>query len=197
MAWECKKEMVMRKFLLLAFIVFSLTIFASAQVPTAGNIYVGYSYFNTNMVGVDRQSLNGWEGSLEGKFFPFVGIVADFSANYGDLKFPVAIATCAIGVTCPTSVTANSHVDNLLFGPRVSVSVGPVRPFAEAMFGVAHINTNGFGSDTSFATAIGGGLDYRIFRLLAWRFEGDFVRSSLFHTTQHNARFTTGVVLRF
>jgi hypothetical protein len=65
------------------------------------------------------------------------------------------------------------------------------------MFGVSHINTNGFGSDTSFATAIGGGLDYRIFRLLAWRFEGDFIRSSLFHTTQHNARFTTGLVLRF
>jgi hypothetical protein len=85
----------------------------------------------------------------------------------------------------------------LLFGPRVSVSVGPVRPFAEAMFGAAHINTNGFGSDTSFATAIGGGLDYRIFHLLAWRFEGDFIRTSLFNTTQHNARFTTGVVLRF
>jgi hypothetical protein len=188
----------MRKFLILGVIVFSLAILSPAQIPTGGNIYVGYSYFNTNMVGVDRQGLNGWEGSLEGKFFPFVGIVADFSANYGDLKFPVAIAsTCAIGVVCPTSFTANSHIDNLLFGPRVSVSVGPVRPFAEAMFGVSHINTNGFGSDTSFATAIGGGLDYRIFRLLAWRFEGDFIRSSLFHTTQHNARFTTGLVLRF
>ena len=81
--------------------------------------------------------------------------------------------------------------------PWLMVGDPLVRPFAEAMFGAAHINTNGFGSDTSFATAIGGGLDYKIFHLLAWRFEGDFIRTSLFNTTQHNARFTTGVVLRF
>jgi hypothetical protein len=65
------------------------------------------------------------------------------------------------------------------------------------MFGAAHINTYGFGSDTSFATAIGGGLVYRIFHLLDLLIEGDFIRTSLFNTTQHNARFTTGVVLRF
>ena len=142
------------------------------------------------------QGLNGWEGSLEGKFFPFVGIVADFSANYGDLKFPSPAGTCAIGVAC-SPVSVNTHVDNLLFGPRVSVSVGPVRPFAEAMFGAAHINTNGFGSDTSFATAIGGGLDYRIFHLLAWRFEGDFIHT-LFSTPRSIMRASpTGVVLRF
>lgn len=191
----------MRKGCTLGFILLCFAALASAQIPTGGNIYVGYSYFNSNMAGTDRQGLNGWEGSLEGKIFPFVGIVADFSANYGDLKFPVPIPLaplCGVDVPCPgATASVNSHVDNLLFGPRVSVSVGPVRPFAEAMFGAAHINTNGFGSDTSFATAIGGGLDYRIFHLLAWRFEGDFIRSSLFHTTQHNARFTTGLVLRF
>ena len=186
----------MRKGWVLGFILLSFTALASAQIPTGGNIYAGYSYFSTNMVGTDRQGLNGWEGSLEGKFFPFVGIVADFSANYGDLKFPTSAGLCAIGVVC-SPANVNSHVDNLLFGPRLSVSVGPVRPFAEAMFGAAHINTNGFGSDTSFATAIGGGLDYRIFHLLAWRFVGDFIRTSLFNATQHNARFTTGIVLRF
>lgn len=185
----------MRKLLILIFIVSSLAALASAQIPKA-NIYAGYSYFNTNMNGGDRQGLSGWEGSVEGKFFPFIGIVADFSANYGDLKFPNPAGTCAVGVVC-SPVTVNSHVDNLLFGPRLSVSVGPIRPFAEAMFGVSHINTHGFGSDTSVATAIGGGLDYRFFPLLAWRVEGDFIRSELFHTTQHNARFTTGIVLRF
>lgn len=185
----------MRKFVVLTLILICFAALASAQIPTAGNVYVGYSYFNTNIVGVDRQGLNGWEGSVEGKFFPFVGIVADFSANYGNLNFTVPNPPCPTS-GCP-AFRANSHVDNLLFGPRVSVSVGPVRPFAEAMFGFGHINTNGFGSDTSFATALGGGLDYRIFHLLAWRFEGDFIRTDLFHTTQHNARFTTGVVLRF
>lgn len=185
----------MRKSVVLTFILLFCAALAKAQIPKA-NIYAGYSYFNTNMNGSDRQGLNGWEGSFEGKFLPFVGMVADFSANYGNLKFPNPAGTCAVGVVC-SPVSVNSHVDNLLFGPRLSVSVGPVRPFAEAMFGIAHINTNGFGSDSSFATAIGGGLDYRIFPLLAWRFEGDFIRSELFHATQHNARFTTGIVLRF
>jgi hypothetical protein len=186
----------MRKSVVLIFILLGFAVLANAQIPTGGNLYAGYSYFNTNMDGVDRQGLSGWEGSIEGKFFPFVGIVADFSANYGNLKFPNPAAACVVGVVC-SPLSVNSHVDNLLFGPRVSVSVGPVRPFAEAMFGVAHINTNGFGSDTSFATAVGGGLDYRLFHFLAWRFEGDFIRSELFHATQHNARFTTGLVLRF
>jgi hypothetical protein len=187
----------MRNYLVLVFILLSFATVGSAQIPTGGNIYAGYSYFNTNMAGVDRQGLSGWEGSLEGKFFPFIGIVADFSANYGNLKFPAPVLVpCGVDIACP-AVSVNSHVDNLLFGPRVSFSVGPVRPFAEAMFGAAHINTNGFGSDTSFATAIGGGLDYRIFHLLAWRFEGDFIRTDLFHSTQHNARLTTGIVLRF
>lgn len=184
----------MRRWVVLAFILYCFGTLASAQIPTGGNIYVGYSYLNTNLVGVDRQGLSGWEGSLEGKFFPFIGLVADFSANYGNLN-TIANPPCPSSGCPPVSV--NSHVDNFLFGPRVSVSVGPVRPFAEAMFGVAHINTNGFGSDTSFDTALGGGLDYKFFHLLAWRFEGDFIRTSLFNHTQHNARLTTGIVLRF
>ncbi len=184
----------MRKFLFLAIILFSFAALASAQVPTSGNIFVGYSYYNTNMAGVDRQGLNGWEGSIEGKFVPFVGIVADFSANYGDLKFPTFCPV--VGGACPP-ININSHIDNFLVGPRASVSVGSFRPFAEVMFGASHANTNGLGSDTSFATAIGGGLDYKVFHLLAWRFEGDFIRSDLFHATQHNARFSTGLVFRF
>lgn len=190
----------MRKCWVLGFMVFGFAGLASAQIPSFGNIYVGYSYFNTTLGGADRQGLNGWEGSIEGKFLPFVGIVADFSANYGDLKFPVAVPLappCSVDIPCPTSESVNAHLDNFLLGPRVSVSVGKVRPFAEAMFGASHVNTHGFGSDTSFATAIGGGLDYRLFHLLAWRFEGDYVRTSLFNGTQHNARLTTGLVLRF
>lgn len=189
----------MRKCFILVFMLLCIASLGWAQLP-GGNIYAGYSYFNTNLGGANRQGLSGWEGSIEGKFLPFIGLVADFSANYGDVKFPVAIPVappCSVLTPCPTSAAANSHIDNFLFGPRVSVSVGPVRPFAEAMFGLSHVNTNGFGSDNSFATAIGGGLDYRVFHLLAWRIEGDYIRSSLFSGTQQNARITTGLVLRF
>jgi opacity protein-like surface antigen len=184
----------MRRFVLIVVVCLFVGM-AAAQIPTSGNIFFGYSYYNTNLT-VNRGSLNGWEGSLEGKFFPFIGIVADFSADYGSLDFPSPVGTCVIGVVC-SPVSASTHILNVLFGPRVSVSVGKFRPFGEVMIGASHANTNGFGSDTSFSTALGGGLDYRLIRLVAWRFEGDYIRTSLFNGTQHNARFSTGIAVHF
>jgi hypothetical protein len=66
------------------------------------------------------------------------------------------------------------------------------------MIGAAHVNVNdGGGSDTSFATALGGGIDYKILRPLAWRFQGDYIQTRFFSTTQNNLRLSTGIVLRF
>ena len=181
--------------LVLILVVFLLAGMAAAQIPTSGNVYFGYSYYNTNLTG-NRGSLNGWEGSLEGKVFPFIGIVADFSGDYGSLDFPNPAGTCVIGVVC-SPIKASAHIENVLFGPRVSVPIGKFRPFGEGMIGIAHANTNGFGSDTSFSAALGGGLDYRLLRFLAWRFEGDYIRTSLFNGTQHNARISTGIAVHF
>ena len=184
----------MRKLVVLALVLLSFGAAATAQIPTSGNIYAGYSYYNTNL-GATRQGLNGWEGSIEGKFFPipFLGIFADFSANYGDLKFPIP---CPAAVACP-STSVNSHLDNFLIGPRLGVSVGKVRPFAEAFVGFAHVNTNGFGSDTSISSGVGGGIDYRFFHLLGWRFQGDYIHTNLFNTPQNNVRLSTGLVFHF
>jgi hypothetical protein len=97
---------------------------------------------------------------------------------------------------------ATTHEFSVMFGPRISLSVGRWTPFGQALFGVAHINTNSsYGSNTSFATAFGGGLDYRIVKPIAWRFQGDYVRTqfSLASTgfTQNNFRFSTGIVFHF
>ena len=183
----------MRKTLFIGVTLVVLATFAAAQIPTSGNVFIGYSYYNTKLT-VDRGSLNGWEGSLEGKIFPFIGIVADFSGHYGSMTFPVA---CPVNVIPCGPINANVHMENFLFGPRVSVSVGKFRPFGEALFGAGHVNTNGFGSDTSFATGLGGGLDYTIIRPIAWRFQGDYIHTKLFSVTQNNARISTGIVLRF
>ena len=187
----------MRKTAGVAFTLICFAALASAQIPTSGNLFAGYSYYNTNF-GAQRQSLNGWEGSLEGKPFPvpFLGVVADFSANYGSAKFVNPAATCAIGVVC-SPVRANTHIDNFLVGPRVSASIGSYRLFAEGVVGFGHVNTNGFGSDTSFASGVGGGLDYKLFRLLAWRFQGDYIHTRLFNQPQNNVRLSTGIVVRF
>ena len=139
-----------------------------------------------------RGSLNGWEGSLEGKVLPWVGIVADFSQHYGSANVP-----CTVPIDCFIIPSVTIHQQNFLFGPRLSMSIGKIRPFAEVLFGAGHINADGAGSDTSFATALGGGLDYKIIRLVAVRVQGDYVQTRFFGTTQNNVRLSTGIVLRF
>ena len=184
----------MRKIGFIAFAVILFAGLASAQIPTSGNVYFGYTYYNADLSSVGgRSSFNGWTLSGEGKVLPFIGIVADIGQTYGSEHVPILCP----GPACP-SVSISAHELNVLFGPRVSVSVGKIRPFAEALFGVGHIGADSGGaSDTSFATAIGGGIDYKIIRPVAWRFEGDYVQTRFFGTTQDNVRFTTGVVLRF
>jgi hypothetical protein len=164
-----------------------------AQIPTSGNIFLGYSYSRTNSIG-GATNLNGWEGSLEGKFLPWVGIVADFSAGYGTDNFaPPAIACPIFG--CPFTST-NVRRYTYLIGPRVSVPIGRFTPFAHALFGAAHVNDRGE-TDNSFATAIGGGLDYRLIKGLAWRLQLDNVHTNFFSTGENHLRFSTGIDIRF
>jgi hypothetical protein len=179
----------------IAVMVCSLFLFASAansQVPS-GNVFVGYSYYNADLSSLGRSNLNGWNGSVEGKVLPWVGIVADLSGHYGSENRPRG---CLTPGPCP-NISINLHELDFLVGPRVSVSVGKIRPFAEALFGGGHISTNGAGSDTSFATALGGGIDYHLIPLVALRLEGDYVQTRFFSTTQNNVRLSTGIVLHF
>jgi hypothetical protein len=185
----------MRKIALIALMFSIFAGVAAAQIPTAGNIFVGYSFENSSSstlnLDLSRPNLQGWQATLEGKVLPFLGIVADFSGHYGSKSFSLPTPG---GLA---EVTVNGHEGEVMFGPRVSVSVGKFRPFAEVEFGVGHISTNGTGKDTSLATAVGGGLDYRIFRPLAWRIQGDYIGTRFFGTTQSDLRLSTGIVLRF
>lgn len=186
----------MRELAVLALTLCALVTVAAAQVPTSGNVFFGYSYYNTDLSNLGRTGLNGWEGSLEGKVLPGVGIVADITGHYGSQNAVNPSATCVRGGVCgPLSV--GSHVYEAMFRPRFYAPFGKLRPFAEFEFGVGHIITNGLGSDTSFAMAFGGGLDYRIFRPLAWRLQADYVGTHFFNLYQSSARTSTGIVFRF
>jgi len=187
----------MRKIVVIVFMLLLFAGLAAAQVPTSGNVFFGYSYYNTDLSPIYRANTNGWEATLEGKVVPHLGFVADFGGHYGSQTF--ASIPCPGPLPClqPPFNAANVAVHNVLFGPRVSASVGKFRPFAEAMFGFGHVNANSAGSDTSFATALGGGLDYRLIRPVAWRFQGDFVQTRFFGTHQNNLRLSTGIVFRF
>jgi hypothetical protein len=126
---------------------------------------------------------------------PFLGIVADFDGHYGSQNFSGAV--CAGGVCTPISANANFTEHNYLFGPRVGVPLGKFRPFAEFLIGAGQVNVSEGPSDTSFATAFGGGFDYRILRPFAWRLQGDYVQTRFLGDTQNNVRISTGIVFRF
>jgi hypothetical protein len=154
-------------------VILFLVTAASAQIPTKGNIFFGYSYNNADFNAAGRANLNGWEGSLEGKVAPWVGIVADVSGHYG----------------------FGDSVHNAIFGPRVSVPIGKFTPFAHALFGVARIS--GADSGTSFSDAFGGGVDYRLIHGIGWRFQLDALQTRFFSQKQNDVRFSTGIVLHF
>jgi len=194
--------LIMRRIGFTVLCLLSFATLASAQVPTSGNVFFGYSYYSMDLSSINqpdtggwgRTNTNGWEASLEGKVIPLLGFVADFDSHYGSQTLSIA---CPVSIPC-APVGADITERNVLFGPRVSFSTGRFRPFGEALFGVAHININsGVGSDTSFATALGGGLDYKIIKPVAWRFQADYVGTRLFGGTQNNVRISTGIVFRF
>src|SRR5437660_1931374 len=118
----------MRKIALLSLSFLFFATLATAQIPTAGNVFFGYSYYNTNLSSIDRANTNGWQASVEGKFLPWVGIVGDVSGHYGSQNFPFF---CPVIGTCTFNADVTEH--NYLFGPRVSVSVGRFRPFDEGL----------------------------------------------------------------
>jgi len=186
----------MPKAVAILFGIILLTGVAMGQVPN-GNVYFGYTYYNTDL-SLNRGNLNGFEGTLEGKLVPFLGIVADITGHYGSLPFPV----CPVqpvgtgGGQCSTQ-NANAHQYEAMFGPRVSIPAGRFRPFGEFEIGVGHVTTNGFSSATSYATALGGGLDMKLLGPVAWRLEGDYVRTHFFSVGQNNFRFSTGIAVRF
>lgn len=166
----------MRKLPFLVLACMALAIGASAQLPSKGNVFFGYSYNHAEVVSDDAVSLNGWNASLEGNFLPWVGIVADIGGTYGH------------------------HVSekNYLFGPRISARVGRYRPFAELMIGAAHINVNdGDATNTSFANAIGGGLDYQVFGPVSVRGQLDWIHTRFFSNGQNDVRFSTGIAVHF
>ena len=187
----------------IAGVLFFFAGLASAQIPS-GNIFLGFSYERTNSTALSgsnlvtttfsHPNLHGWEASFEGKVLPLVGIVGDVSGHYGSQSF------VEVTPNGPQNINVTGHEQEYLFGPRLSVPVGKFTPFAELMVGAAHIHTGGTlpsPSNTSFAYAVGGGLDYRIFRPIALRVEGDYLRTKFFSTRQNSFRLSVGVVFRF
>jgi Outer membrane protein beta-barrel domain len=183
-----QRRTALRKNIAIVFTLFLMTAAGVAQVPSFGNVFLGYSFNRADTGLSNRANLNGWEGSVEAKVFPFVGVVADFSGQYGKLRIP------------SQGVDERDRVQSYLFGPRVSVTVGKIRPFAHVLIGAAqfHASDSGFSSsETDFADAIGGGIDYHLIPRVSWRVQADALQTHFFGERQNDARISTGLVMKF
>jgi len=156
----------------------------------SGNAFIGYSYTQTNLTAGQSTNLNGWNGSVEMKVLPLLGIVGDVSGHYGSQDTEV------LGIGGDAKLSEY----NFLFGPQLSFKLGKFRPFVHALFGGAHLGETLSGassSSNSFADALGGGIDYHLFPLISWRIQLDALQTRFFSATQNNPRFSTGIVFHF
>ena len=174
-----------------------MTVAAFAQIPTAGNVFVGYSLNHAQDGWTNAANLNGWEASVEGKIAPFVGIVLDAGTQYGTLQIPAVHITNNAGL-----IPTTSRVETLMVGPRVSMSVGKFRPFAHALLGYGHLHEDASSlqyvyAESCLVDAIGGGLDYRVIPHVALRLQGDALQTRFRGGRQTDARVAVGAVLKF
>jgi outer membrane immunogenic protein len=91
-----------------------------------------------------------------------------------------------------------------MFGPKVSAPIGRIRPFAQALFGGAHISVSDSesgGSANAFAWAIGGGLDANVLPHVGIRLiQAEYFMTKFddgLNNRQNNARISAGVTFRF
>lgn len=208
------------KFLALAVFVAGMAV--SSQAQDKVELFGGYSYFrasvrtgettptcigpsctgvpcppqcNTSMI-TQQASLNGWHLSAQYKFLPFFGGVFDFNGTYGKLD------------------GAGTREHTYLLGPQVSLPFR-VSPFAHALFGFARESQDtipvacpvvtfscpgrfSLGSDTSWASAAGGGLDWHVAPFVSVRaFQLDYIHTHLHGAAQNQPRVSAGVVFHF
>jgi hypothetical protein len=172
---------------------------ARAQAQAKVELFGGFSYVRGDVRSVElvpgpppafitqHPNLFGWEFSGAYKFVPFLSANLDFGEQYGKLN------------------GGNVRLKTYLFGPQLALP-GPVSPFVHAEFGFAHQSIGSYtnsafispGTDTSFATALGGGLDIAAVPFFAIRLiQIDYLRTSLYHQTQSEPRVSAGIVFRF
>jgi hypothetical protein len=162
-----------RRLLILVGLFFFLSVSARAQGPS---LFGGFSYEHFGVS--PGRNVSGLELEPEFKFVNWFGVAADLDCNFG----------------LPSAQDARTL--QFMVGPQISFPAR-ISPFFHFLVGVGHSSINGSG-DTSFASAFGGGLDFRIAPLISWRtIQVDDVITNHFGGVQHSVRVSTGLVLRF
>ncbi len=181
----------MRKFALVVGAVLGLCGSAFGQDVPRAEVFGGYSYLNIDTNGLSsRQSANGWEAAISGNFNNWFGVEGDVAGYYKTIA----------GV----SVRDYSYAG----GPRFNYRQLPsVTIFGHALLGGDHLTGSFAGlsaSQDSFASAFGGGVQWRVAPQWAVRASGDYVLThhNIFGSagssfTQSNFRASVGIVYVF
>lgn len=141
----------MRKLAYLVGLFVLATLPAVAQETGSKDLIVEYSYLRAHPAtsGFPKFNANGGTASLAWNPRSWYGLVGEF----GDYH---------VGKIGGTSVDTN--LITYMFGPQFYFHhFGRFTPFAQELFGGAHSNSTAFGipgSRNSFATALGGGVDF-------------------------------------
>jgi hypothetical protein len=166
---------------------------AKAQNGTSRlEAYGGYDYarFNVNarLPGVAPAAsydANGGGGQLAYTRNHWLGIVGDLDGYLVTKGTPLAGAF------------------SYLVGPRINLQRGKITPFTQVFFGGV-VATSGIGhpgTTNAFAMTVGGGLDFKVSRLISIRPVGAEYFVTKFpdglNHRQNNFRFGAGIVFRF
>lgn len=217
----------MKKFIFAILLTAVTGVFVSAQ--TSGDykkteLFAGYSNGQVDQ-GVDtgdslnsflrdRANFNGFEVSGVYNVHRYVGLKADVSATYKNVRYsyPVTIA----GNTQNIAFDTNNSLYNFLGGVQIkdNATEGRLKPFAHALVGAGHGRTEvknltctsvstfvcgtiGKSSETGVAGAFGGGLDVRLNDRFDFRaFQVDYNPIKFDGRTDHNVRFGIGIVIK-
>jgi hypothetical protein len=182
-----------------------LCLLSTAMFGQAGNnnFFIGGTYNKATLVAGDKTTLYGWKASVEKKLKPWLSLVGEANGGYGHHTYIVPAPLCPATVCGNGSVEVRATEYDFLAGPRVSGNAGEFRIFGHVLFGVGRINgdikspSTSSTSNTAFAADIGGGADYHLKGPLAWRIQADFLQTQFYSTAQHDARYSTGLVIRF
>lgn len=173
--FKSEEDTMRKRVTLLALLVTVFLVVPLAAHAQSTEVYGGYSFVRLNPGGANS---NGWDASLTEKLFKVVGVTADFGGTYN------------------SSSGVKTSLNTFLFGPQVSLPA-PVSPFVHALFGAARVSSSGT-SSTSFASAVGGGIDIHPIPLIGLRLiQIDYLNTHFGNTRQNDFRLSAGVVLHF
>ena len=148
------------------------------------DVFGGYSYVRFNPgQGADAVNQNGWESMATFRFTPTFGLAGDINGTYR------------------SESGATNHIYTYMFGPEYKMGTDKGALFVHGLLGFAHdsVSSNFQGttfsvSDNAFATALGGGYDWRASDALSIRlFQADYLITRFGSQTQNNIRLSFGI----